>query len=288
MDKPKVIYIMGCGRSGTTILTMILGNHSGFLSVGELNAFRKAWQNNEVCSCGRRVTNCKIWHEIGRMFYSTNAQYEYGKMCVFQADFERQRAIWKQVFGIYKNQEVRDYRRYIHKIFWTLHELSSCKAVIDSSKSVGRALSLLRNEKVDAQIIHLVRDPRGLCYSYQKTDVSMAVKKFHSVALYWNSTNLLCELLKLYYGHKRIIRIRYEDLVFSPNKTLDRIQDFLKEDLLDVKHKINSGEAFERGHVAKGNYLRTQKAPLTLKPDYSWKTKLSTFHQTILSILCFL
>ena len=37
MNRPKVIYIMGCGRSGTTILDIILGNHLGFLSLGELN-----------------------------------------------------------------------------------------------------------------------------------------------------------------------------------------------------------------------------------------------------------
>ena len=47
MNRPKVIYIMGCGRSGTTILDIILGNHSGFLSLGELNNAMDAWNNKK-------------------------------------------------------------------------------------------------------------------------------------------------------------------------------------------------------------------------------------------------
>ena len=37
----KVIYILGAGRSGSTLLDIILGNNGGVLSCGELRKFEE-------------------------------------------------------------------------------------------------------------------------------------------------------------------------------------------------------------------------------------------------------
>ena len=39
--KPKIIYIIGAGRSGTTLLDIVLGNAEDIFSAGELNRFSK-------------------------------------------------------------------------------------------------------------------------------------------------------------------------------------------------------------------------------------------------------
>ena len=39
MRKKQILYVMGAGRSGTTIADIILGNQRGFFSCGELNRF---------------------------------------------------------------------------------------------------------------------------------------------------------------------------------------------------------------------------------------------------------
>jgi hypothetical protein len=287
MDKPKVIYIMGCGRSGTTILDIILGNHSGFLSVGELNNFRQAWFGKKFCSCGSLVTDCEIWKKIGDRFFDSDRQNGSIKMYDYQANYERQRVIWKQIFGFHKHNEIQQYHLYIFNIFKELQDLSSCTTIIDSSKSAGRALALLRNEKLDVKVLHVVRDPRGLYHSYQKRHVGTPVKSIWSSAIYWNTTNFLADMIKLNYRENRVIRIRYEDLVYKPNETIDKIEKFLNESLADVKEKIENEVPLGRAHLASGNRLRTQKSALKLKPDIEWKKKLKFYQRLLLPAACY-
>ena len=61
----KVLYIMGAGRSGSTLLDMVLGSHPDVRGAGELtNAARNGWLKNEDCSCGRPVNDCPFWTEV--------------------------------------------------------------------------------------------------------------------------------------------------------------------------------------------------------------------------------
>ena len=62
----KVLYIAGWGRSGSTILTNLLGQVPGFFSGGEL---RYLWERNlaggHECGCGEAFLDCKIWSRVG-------------------------------------------------------------------------------------------------------------------------------------------------------------------------------------------------------------------------------
>ena len=61
----RVIYIMGAGRSGSTVLDTVLGNHFQIESVGELaNLPKFAWINGEYCACGERGNACLFWEEV--------------------------------------------------------------------------------------------------------------------------------------------------------------------------------------------------------------------------------
>src|SRR3712207_8209479 len=51
----KVLYVVGLGRSGSTILSNSLGQIGGFFSGGELNfIWRHNVLENRLCGCGRR------------------------------------------------------------------------------------------------------------------------------------------------------------------------------------------------------------------------------------------
>ena len=142
MDRPKVIYVLGCGRSGTTILDILLGNHSGIFSVGELNNYFYAWSTKSFCSCGSRVTNCKIWKNIGKNIFDCGSEYDPIKMNDYQFNMERNRYILKQVMGLYSKANHLQYKLFTQNIFKELQEKSYCNTMIDSSKSAGRAVAL--------------------------------------------------------------------------------------------------------------------------------------------------
>src|SRR4051812_48764894 len=63
---PKVLYVGGSGRSGTTLLDRMLGQVPGVWSTGEL---ARVWDNglrdNELCGCGEPFWECAFWREVG-------------------------------------------------------------------------------------------------------------------------------------------------------------------------------------------------------------------------------
>ena len=64
-SRTRVIYIMGAGRSGSTVLDTVLGNHPDIVSVGELaNLHRFGWTNGEYCACGLRGNTCGFWSAV--------------------------------------------------------------------------------------------------------------------------------------------------------------------------------------------------------------------------------
>ena len=61
----RVLYIMGAGHSGSTVLDIILGNHPDILSVGELSNFvRRRAINGKYCACGKPANTCQFWSNI--------------------------------------------------------------------------------------------------------------------------------------------------------------------------------------------------------------------------------
>jgi hypothetical protein len=61
----KRIYIVGDGRSGSTILDAILGNASDTVSVGECCRFWKRFNEKKtLCGCSEKIENCKLWSKV--------------------------------------------------------------------------------------------------------------------------------------------------------------------------------------------------------------------------------
>jgi hypothetical protein len=85
----KILKIMGLGRSGSTILDIVLGNHPQIESVGEVGSLiRSGWVSQEslrgidpkrlrrpLCTCGKRLDipnidtpaeACPFWSAVRR------------------------------------------------------------------------------------------------------------------------------------------------------------------------------------------------------------------------------
>ena len=61
---PGVIYIAGYGRSGSTILDMLLGMHPTIFGAGEVTSIFDQWLQNGICSCKRSCKECVFWAAI--------------------------------------------------------------------------------------------------------------------------------------------------------------------------------------------------------------------------------
>ncbi len=57
----KVVYVAGYGRSGSTVVSLLLGSHPDFVSVGELGEFDVDRRAGRLCSCGETAEHCPFW-----------------------------------------------------------------------------------------------------------------------------------------------------------------------------------------------------------------------------------
>jgi len=62
-----VAYIGGAGRSGSTVLALLLGKVQGFFPVGGVNSlWERGLLQNYLCGCGVHFRECPFWNEVGR------------------------------------------------------------------------------------------------------------------------------------------------------------------------------------------------------------------------------
>jgi hypothetical protein len=64
MDKLKVIAISGTGRTGSTLLSLLLSQDNSVFNLGQLRHLRRACANNEPCSCQVTLRDCKVYGQV--------------------------------------------------------------------------------------------------------------------------------------------------------------------------------------------------------------------------------
>src|SRR5690349_13952079 len=66
------IFIISAGRSGSTLLDIITGQHKDIISLGEISHLPKNITLNSVCGCGAKVNDCPFWQKIFLRLKQTN------------------------------------------------------------------------------------------------------------------------------------------------------------------------------------------------------------------------
>ena len=76
MKKIKVIYISGIGRSGSTLLDIILSTSEKVFSVGEIFKYNQMLRENIKCSCGKKVKDCSFWKDFDGKDFKIKNRYK--------------------------------------------------------------------------------------------------------------------------------------------------------------------------------------------------------------------
>ena len=209
----KVFYVMGYGRSGSTILDRMLGAYDDAVGCGELtNIAKSGWIDNEYCSCGSRVTTCDFWasvYEIWSRKSRSASPVEFHELII---KYESHSFFSQSV--LFDRVPDDDYKCYLHDLellYSSIKEVSGKNIVVDSSKNVARAYNLRHLSNVDVYYIHLTRDCRGVVNSMEKSFVKkvergvakdLGAKLWLRTVLAWSLYNYECELLKKYSSNK--------------------------------------------------------------------------------------
>ncbi len=168
----RVIYILGAGRSGSTMLDIVLGNASGAVSCGELLKFK------ELSGIPHRVVpgddRDRFWQGIWGKFSETASNLNWKV-------FHGHRRFPLLLFGLASSESVRCYQQENAMLFGLVAKAAGRSILIDSSKYPSRALLLSNLQGVEISYVYLRRTLRGVISSFRKQDVEQPSKHFLSL-----------------------------------------------------------------------------------------------------------
>lgn len=249
---------MGMGRSGTTILDVLLGNCPGAASGGELTHFFRdalGWEGR--CGCGSLAVECPIWSEVIRLGgWDRSAAGEAARLL--------HKVEWHTRFpllagGVGRRVIQGMYRELNEKLFSAVAQATDSQVVVDSSKYPGRALALSWAFLDRVRLVAVVRSPAGLVASFAKPNVDEQWPKRPLVVAFYYTYLLFCIWAVKRLLRNEILVLRYEDLVSDPESTLTRLERWTGLDTSHVRRVVRDKGLLKVGHILTGNRLRKEK-----------------------------
>jgi hypothetical protein len=168
----RVLFIGGLGRSGSTLLDRMLGQLHGVWSVGELvHIWQRGLQENNLCGCGRRFRDCHFWRRVGEEAFGGWEALDVDEVLALKQAVDRNRcvplmclpALWPPY-----RARLRRYLDLLDRLYRAVRRVAGTPLLVDASKHASHAFLLRRMPGLDLRLVHLVRDSRGVAFSWGK------------------------------------------------------------------------------------------------------------------------
>lgn len=289
----NVVYIMGHGYSGSTLLTFLLGTHPRIATIGELgiapHAKDQFTPEDYLCSCKAPIRECGFWRRVreemarrGHDFDIWDADLEFRAPGGGVSDvllravqrgplLETARDIGLRVVPKARHEMHRVLSR-IESLIESVLKIKGSNTFLDSSKRPERAVFMRRIPSLDMRVIHLVRDGRAVSWSNIK-NLGLGPQE---AARSWVGDNVAAERARRYFPADRWMTLRYEDLCANPDETLYQIHKFAGLPLTNGFHFFRDAD-----HHIIGNRMRLS-ATSEIKLDESWKQALQPEQRAVI------
>ena len=285
VETQKILMLLGVGRSGSTVLDIVLGNHPQIESVGELiNVARLGWINNEYCACGKRVGRCPYWNEVRRRLDADLGSFDPRAYLELQRRFERTRRTWRLPMEQWRpSSEFIAYSQQTRAIYEAIRRTARRPIIVDSSKNPVRAMALAQVPGLDVHVLHLVRNANGVTWSlrkaYRRDDAAgvqrdMPPRPAWRTAAMWAWGNLLAERICRRFPPDRRSFLTYEAFLADPAGSLVGIGQLIGADLTELGRRAAARHAMPAGHTIAGNRVRME-GTVRLQRDDEWRERLA-------------
>lgn len=300
--KINLIYIASNGRSGSTLLDLLLGGHPECWTLGEFQML--PWEikeHRQSCGCGEQVDQCQFWKPILRYHHHL---LDRGEIHRFRQAHGAGKVLrWNELWALWTGTRLQDNRRRLKSIQQygkqniavmedILLQAKKVKGdqvswLVDASKDPYRLFWLAQSGQFNLKVIHLVKDPRAFVYSMvkgrtradtYKTGLRMAGRYLvenYVIDLVIKKTGmhvLSLETCSAYVDRSSALILRYEDLAKNPQVTMESVYSWLGVDCDSLE--VNTFRTIAQ-HAISGNKMRYQSTPIRL--DQKWKTESPTY-----------
>lgn len=280
----KVIYIMGAGHIGSTVLDLVISSHPQIESLGEVSKLhRYGWSpdDNRRCACGLSVFECPFWSQVRQKWTDLTGSDDAVRYMYLQSRFERSRSGWGRLLwnGYNRTTEFAEYMQGTEAVYSAVQLVGGNDFLVDSSLTPKRAYALTMNSDIDLYLIHLVRDGRGVIWSLMKPGKKILTKEYvpappERTTRYWILANLQSAWVFRHVREGKRKLVRYEDFVTNPPMVLNQIGALIGKDLSGLVSGSALTNPSQVRHTVGGNRVRMQK-DIHIKPDFAWMEHLS-------------
>jgi len=244
MKKIKVIYLLGCARSGSTVLGIILGNIKGLFYPGELFA----WNKYKGVPHNQKKETREFWEKVLKNSRELKPFFKYDFFDLMESYYSFRN------FLKWGDQKLwKDYCDSNTALFRRLAQISRAHAIVDSSHYALRAFWLSKEPRIDLNLIYLVREPVSVMNAFLKQDIEQRSKNPVTGNIYYGMVNFLCTMVYLFFTKGKKIKVRYEDMINEPEVTISRIT---RE--LGIKQRIHGFNDMEVGHLFEANRIKNE------------------------------
>ncbi len=277
-DRARVLYITGWLRSGSTILGNLLNELPGVLHGGEIHYLYKNGLllrgTNSLCGCGEQVVSCPLWSAVLDSYQVPDLGALAEAMVTWQRTTLRTRHIAARMGKARPRPEMTAALGQMAATYRVLAARGGSRLVVDSSKYPAEAAALCGREDLDVRVLHIVRDPRAVAYSYQSGKAYIAPMSPSASTANWLGFNIASELAGRAAGPGRYLRVRHEDMAARPAEVMAEVMRFAQ---LDGEPPVTADGTAWLGvnHTVTGNPDRLNRGAVTIRPDTRWSQALS-------------
>lgn len=245
-------FIIGCPRSGTTLLQLLINSHPKIAIPPESHIF---------------VRFSKIFENYGDLNNKANLK-------LFVQDLLKDYHIRDWDLGV----SVDDFcdqlkEKSLRNVIALLLELYAQKdlKIRWGDKTPQHMLHVREIKKIfpEAKFIHLIRDGRDVAVSSSR--IFVGPPSIYGIAHEWRKYIEIFDKFKKNLNHNEYLEVRYEDLVRNPEAELKKIFIFLKEEPIAASKGQNLPNS-----TAKEYYIQTDAHMLSLNAPISDK-KIGTY-----------
>ncbi len=182
--------------------------------------------------------------------------------------------------------QLREYCDTQYELYRAIQLESKADVIVDASKAIAPLIALRNEPRIDLRVLHLVRDVRGVSYSWAKSNVrrphatdqgreTMASFSVWRTAARW--TRMEAQSAVAGALIKPSATVRYEDLVTaSEATTYGALRELGLEHFIGQANHLHGQVALlPSSHGISGNPSRFTTGEVTLRADEEWRSALS-------------
>jgi len=290
----SILFIVGLGRSGSTLIGTMLHNVHGFACLGEtLLIWLRGLIQNQPCACTQPFWDCPSWTSIfERAFGGMREADGHDLNHVLQDELRTRHllATWRGSCSPLTSPGLHRLADGVTRLYRAAREETGARVIVDTSKSPIYGRFLMQIPELDVRVLHLVRDPRAVANSFRREKIHPITGKQveriplpHSAAL-WTAWTLASAGMRRRGGRVGdYLRVRYEDFVRKPQEVFRKIVEFAGQEFTGSPFIGSNRVELGHNHILTGNFIRYQRGPVEIKPDWRWTSEMSAVHKTLVT-----